>query len=368
MAELTKKETIITFINNILTNETPENINNNRIFIIKALRLLNDDTFWQWYKHKSDIRKQSKEFIKNYIYTLWKDSKKYGPDFLWRKNDQENIKKIKDILFNNIKNLDNEEQKALKLTFSGLIEDSVRFKQLRKIERKFYDKDDDLIIMCPLTRDYFSSLNHDVSVLAKFIEKIIFYNEIPTTFEECTVNFNSDYFDSIKVDDEEFEKYKCKLITDEDKNVAFIKIYKDTKKQNIIDFVAGDNKKKDKNKKDKGIFDKKIKPFFTKNELDFKEWEELEQDKDELMVPDKRNNIEKHINSEYFYRDLKIYKYSEEGKSVTEIQELLEQVETIEDESVIRYISKMKKLFQESVNNKDSLAYRMLEQIFIPIN
>ena len=59
MPELNKETAVNDFIAGLLKVNTPEIINSNKDYILKALRLLSDDNFWGFY--------QSHKFVREYI-------------------------------------------------------------------------------------------------------------------------------------------------------------------------------------------------------------------------------------------------------------------------------------------------------------
>ena len=150
--------------------------------------------------------------------------------------------------------------------------------------------------------------------MGQLVQEIVFYNNLPERLKDC--------YSPTSYEDEELKKYKCRLIMlNRENHFTYIKIYKNTKKENIKNFI--DLKFKD------------IELYFGEGKL----YKSLDIRKELDSPLDKYKKIEYIQDSNNFKRDLQIFQLSLNNRTDKEIAEDLELPEDFDFGSIRKIIS-----------------------------
>lgn len=290
MDKLNKETARDRFISNILKNEGDHIINLNKDLIIKALRLFNDDAFWFFYDAFAEYRKKPATFKEKFIQQQFNGQWQNLPLL----EDIEQLNEISKIIQSSSEIEESNKEKYLE-TLSRFKKYSNDLLEKNKLLDKFI-RDDVEISLFQIVKDFCFDYKHDVAAVGQLVQEIVFYNNLPERLKDCCT--------PISYEEQELNEYKCRLIKlTRENHFAYLKIYKNTKKKNIENFI--------------NLKFKEIELYFGEGKLykrlgigDFPE--------------DKYKNIEYISESENFKRDLQIYQLSLNKKSDKEIAEMLD--------------------------------------------
>lgn len=160
-------------------------------------------------------------------------------------------------------------------------------------------RDDVEIPLFQAVKNFCLDYKHDVFAVGQVVQEIVFYNNLPERLKDC--------YPPISYEELELYEHKCRLIQlNRENHFAYIKIYKNTKKKNIKDFI--DLKFED------------IELYFGEGKL----YKSLEI-REALDSPlDEYKKVQYISKSENFKRDLQIYQLSLNKQSDKEIAEILD--------------------------------------------
>lgn len=310
-----KQKYINLFINNIFHKNSKVIINKNKDFIIKALRLLNDDMFWCFYRRYDNLRK----ILKNSP-NVNQVIKKYSQTNNYYKNKQLKI-------IDNIISLIKKSKKLIKSTREEMIFALHYLKSSSFMEESMDNFINNIFIgeyngiISNDIKDFCSMYKYDINTLYNFILQLTLFNNYQVNLLKLSHNIS---------------KNKCQLILD-DKHpkfwlgeLALIRIFPNTKKQHIKNFI------------DDNFY--KIKDFFCKYSSYYKTTEKIQN----LPNIYKYSNFEFYKKSNIFYRELKIYYYYLNGKNDKKIFDELDLPDNYELDTIRKIISNYNKLIQKN--------------------
>lgn len=230
ITELSKlqEQKIKEFLASLLNNNTNKELEANQDIIIKVFQLFHDEEFWNYYWVNAPIRKKSKEEIELQINKNYENAYRNG---LLAGNDTSYLPKdVQKFLFITEKmkpiykeletelgiNIDIDEiTSAIDVAFMLNVNKTEDAKITLDISKNYN--------ICPYLLLKLFYMRRDYKILGKFMQNAIYYDNFSGKLEDFKLKNASE------------QKYKCDLIYDYDN--AYIKIYSNTKLQNVKDFL-----------------------------------------------------------------------------------------------------------------------------------
>lgn len=289
-------------------------VNANKDYVIKVLRLLHDKYFWDKYKEYSDIRrlKQTKpEDFKQFL-----DNISIGnPSYTKLTETIDNLRKVLAHIECS-KHLKKIDKLGMKAALGIAMATQVKLNHLENFYNTMTKEAYKYFFYEPIVK-FCNIYKYDVHDLHKVIAGIWFHNTPPKGIGS-TIGY---------LEHQLLQKYRCKAIKDTDTGSYFIKIYRNTKKENIKKFID--------------YIYEEITTFFSNDKNIAKKYKEHGIEK---PAP---QNIEEYTPSDNFYRDLKIYSLYRAGNTPSWIIEKIDPLGNkynLNVDLVRKIISDMKKM------------------------